>query len=180
LIGIVTVGLISALFPKLESVDTDYSVGMIWSKEDLIAPFSFPIYKSEQVYKKELEEAQSKVYPIFDINSEKAGGMIDWLDSLRSLQNKIDKIYSYESELIKEKNLPEEKRTTSEHTLTGLKNELSFNLTEAEWKALYSAISSPAGRDAFKKKIVQSLNQVSSKTIIIFSNLKYQSVEFRI
>jgi hypothetical protein len=52
------------MFPRFESVETDYSVGMIWSKEDLIAPFSFPIYKSEQVYQREVAEAKSKVYPI--------------------------------------------------------------------------------------------------------------------
>ena len=165
-IAIITIGLISAMFPRLESVDTEYSVGMIWSKEDLIAPFSFPVYKSEQVYRKELEDVQSKVYPIFDINQQKANGNINWLDSLNNLFVKIDKIYSYESDLIKERNLPEEKRTTTEQSLSGMKSELPFTLTDAEWKALYSVINTSPGRDAFKKKIVQSLNQLSGKTII--------------
>jgi hypothetical protein len=47
-----------------------------------------------------------------------------------------------------------------------MKSELPINLTDAEWKALYSVISTPAGSDAFKKKIVQSINQVSNKKII--------------
>jgi len=166
LIGIVTIGLISAMFPILESVDTDYSIGMIWSKEDLIAPFSFPIYKSEQVYQKEIDDAQSKVYPLFDINSQKSNGSINWLDSINSLFARIEKVYNYESELYKEKALPEEKRTTSEQTLNSIKAELPVSLTVAEWKALNAVLSNSAEGDAFKKKIVQSLNQAYRKKII--------------
>jgi len=162
------------MFPRLESVDTEYSVGMIWSKEDMIAPFSFPIYKSEQIYKKELEDTQSKVFPIFDINNQKSSGEINWLDSLNNLFGRIDKIYSYESELIKEKNLPEEKRTTTEQSLTVMKTEMPFSFTDAEWKGLYSVINTSTGRDAFKKKIVQSLNQVSGKIIINISRPEIQ------
>jgi hypothetical protein len=71
LIGILTALVITAMFPHHESFDSEYSVGMIWAKEDLIAPFSFPIYKSEQVYTKEVEEAKSKVLPVFGINTDK-------------------------------------------------------------------------------------------------------------
>jgi len=169
LIGLVTVGLIAGMFPRYESVETDYSVGMIWSKEDLIAPFNFPIYKSPQTYQSEVNVAKEKVYPIFDINQQKLSGKINWLDSLSNLFIKLDKIYAYESELTKEKNLPEEKRTTSDQTLSVMKSEQQLALTDAEWKALYSYISTASGGDAFKKKIVQSINQVSDKKIIDIS-----------
>src|SRR4030095_9768 len=169
LIGLVTVGLIAGMFPRYESVETDYSVGMIWSKEDLIAPFNFPIYKSPQTYQSEVNVAKEKVYPIFDINQQKLSGKINWLDSLSNLFIKLDKIYAYESELTKEKNLPEEKRTTSDQTLSVMKSEQQLALIDAEWKALYSSISTASGGDAFKKKIVQSINQVSDKKIIDIS-----------
>ena len=84
LIGLITVVLIAIMFPQLESVDTDYSIGMIWSKEDLIASFSFPIYKSESVYKREVEEAKNKVYPMFMLNEDKVTGKLNWLDSLNN------------------------------------------------------------------------------------------------
>ncbi|HJY63155.1 MAG TPA: HDIG domain-containing protein [Ignavibacteria bacterium] len=175
LIGLVTVALISAMFPRFESVDTDYSIGMIWSKEDLIAPFSFPVYKSEQVYQKELDEAQSRVYPLFDVYKQKENGSLNWLDSINSLFSRIDKINAYESELNKEKSLPEEKRTSSEKTLSYMKSELPVSFTEAEWKALYSLLSIPAESDAFRKKIVQSLNQVYREKIINYPKSQIQS-----
>ena len=57
-IGVLTALIITIMFPRHETFDTEYSVGMIWAKEDLIAPFSFPIYKSDDVYQKEVEEAK--------------------------------------------------------------------------------------------------------------------------
>lgn len=166
LVGLVTVILIAIMFPQLESVETDYSIGMIWSKEDLIASFSFPIYKSENVYKREVEEARSKVYPMFDLNREKLSGRLNWLDSLNNFFIKLDKVYAYESDYNKEKSIPEEKRTTSSQTLTIMKSALQVSLTEPEWKALYTALSTPAGNEAFKKKIILSLNQVTGKPVI--------------
>ena len=114
------------MFPKYETIETDYMIGMVWSKEDLIAPFSFPIYKSENVYKNEVEDARSSVFPVFDINNFKTGGS-NWLDSLDQQFSKIVKVVDYYGDLQKEKTLPEEKRTTSEQTLSKLKTDLGFN-----------------------------------------------------
>jgi hypothetical protein len=164
-IAFITVILITAMFPKYETIETDYMTGMVWSKEDLIAPFSFPVYKSETVYKKEVDDAASKVYPLFDINTARSGTG-NWLDSINFQFVKLTRIAGYESEFEKEKTLPEEKRTTSEQALNKLKSELSFTLTEAEWSSLRSTLNNPAASDAFKKKIIQSLNQVYDKKII--------------
>ena len=165
LIGFVTVAIITAMFPKYETIETDYTVGMVWSKEDLIAPFSFPVYKSEPVYQKEIEEAKNSVYPMFDENNRKLTE-VNWLDSLNALFGKLQKISDYETEYEKEKNMPEEKRTTSEQTLTRLKNELGMTLTEAEWNSLRNSFNNQSEMDAFRKKIIQSLNQVNDKKII--------------
>ena len=154
------------MFPKYETIETDYSVGMVWSKEDLIAPFSFPIYKSEQVYQKEVEETKSQVLPIFDVNSAKVSGQINWLDSLNKFFDNLEKVIDYEKSFEKEKSLPEEKRTASEQTLSKMKSDLNLNLTEAEWKSITGSLSSKAEIDAFKKKIIQSLNQIYDKRVI--------------
>lgn len=68
-VALVTMILITIMFPRYETIEADYSIGMIWGKEDLIAPFSFPIYKSEVVYQKEVNEVKEKVLPVFNINS---------------------------------------------------------------------------------------------------------------
>ncbi len=170
LIGILTALVITAMFPHHESFDSEYSVGMIWAKEDLIAPFSFPIYKSEQVYTKEVEEAKSKVLPVFAINTAKDSVKTRWLDSLDGLFLKIKKVVDYEKELNKEKNFPEEKRTTSQQTLNSLKSEFNVSISDDEWRILY-ALDNPQNNygqslDAFKKKIIQDLNRISDKRII--------------
>jgi hypothetical protein len=96
------------MFPKYETIETDYTVGMVWSKEDLIAPFSFPVYKSESVYKNEVEEAKSKVLPLFDINTGKTSKM-NWLDSLNIQFTNLQKVIEYELEFEREKTLPKKK-----------------------------------------------------------------------
>lgn len=173
-IAFITVILITAMFPKTETIEADYMTGMVWSKEDLIAPFSFPVYKSESVYTKEVDEARSKVYPVFDINPKKSGAN-DWLDSVNNQFTRLTKVSAYEGELEKEKSLPEERRTTSEQTLNKLKSELSFTLTEAEWNSLKTTLGNPQTSDAFKKKIIQSINQVYDKKIIDLSKSKITS-----
>jgi cyclic-di-AMP phosphodiesterase PgpH len=65
LLGLCTVIIIVLMFPKGESIESDVSVGAIWIHDDLIASFSFPVYKDPEVYKKELNDASKTVYPIF-------------------------------------------------------------------------------------------------------------------
>ena len=65
ILGLLTVIMIVLMFPKGESIESDVSVGAIWIHDDLIASFSFPVYKDPEVYKKELNEASRTVYPIY-------------------------------------------------------------------------------------------------------------------
>jgi putative nucleotidyltransferase with HDIG domain len=53
------------MFPKGESIEFEVSEGAIWLNDELIAPFSFPIKKSEEIYKAELLQAKEKVFPVF-------------------------------------------------------------------------------------------------------------------
>ncbi len=66
IIGLITVILIVMMFPKGESIESEVTEGAIWTNDDLIAPFSFPIIKEKQNYESEVREAQKSVFPVFD------------------------------------------------------------------------------------------------------------------
>lgn len=66
IIGIITVVLIVMMFPKGESIEFEVTEGAIWTNEDLIAPFSFPIIKVNQDYLNEVKLAERSVYPVFN------------------------------------------------------------------------------------------------------------------
>jgi cyclic-di-AMP phosphodiesterase PgpH len=65
ILGLITVIFIVFMFPKGESIESDISVGAIWVHDDLIASFSFPVFKDPDVYSMELKDASRSVYPIF-------------------------------------------------------------------------------------------------------------------
>ena len=62
ILGFVIVLLIVFMFPKGESIEFEVSEGSIWLYDDLIAPFSFPVKKSEEVYLNEVEAAKKGVF----------------------------------------------------------------------------------------------------------------------
>ena len=65
LIGLVTILLIVLMFPHGESIESEVTIGSIWIQDDLIAPFSFPVFKDPIKYKKELISAEKRIYPVF-------------------------------------------------------------------------------------------------------------------
>lgn len=89
LIGLATVVLITFMFPRGESIESEITVGSIWTHEDLIAPFSFPIKKDPKVYQDEVNAAVSSVFPVF-VRNPKA--VIRSLDSLNSYDVYLQKI----------------------------------------------------------------------------------------
>lgn len=66
IIALLTVILIVMMFPKGESIEFEVSEGAIWTNDDLIAQFSFPIIKDKQIYLEEVNEAQNSVLPVFN------------------------------------------------------------------------------------------------------------------
>ncbi len=181
-IGLITGVLILSMLPRTETIEADYSVGMVWGKEDLIAPFTFPVYKSQSVYDKEVEEAKSKVFPLFIVNQDKVNGRINWLDSLNKFLTKLKSTIDYSTELDKESNFPEEKRTTSYQTFMEQKKSLQISFDDKEWNSLLKFLRSnpEAGFEAFKKKLIQSLNQTYSRKIINYSKSNISSDRFSI
>jgi putative nucleotidyltransferase with HDIG domain len=88
----VVVVLIALMFPQGLAVESDYPLGMIWTENDLYAPFAFPIYKDEREYARERDLAAGRVYKVFEEDPTTAG---IYLDSLQmffvSLQSQLDR-----------------------------------------------------------------------------------------
>ncbi len=87
IMGFVTILLIVFMFPKGESIEFEVSEGSVWLYDDLIAPFSFPIMKSEELYRAEVEEAKRTVYPIF-------------FDEITNKQKSIESLTNYNTYLV--------------------------------------------------------------------------------
>ena len=66
IIGLGLIVLIVLMFPQNESIEYSYQVGSVWTNNDLTAPFSYPIYKDQQRFRKEEVEALASVYPIVE------------------------------------------------------------------------------------------------------------------
>ncbi len=91
LIGLVTTVLIVFMFPKGESIEFEVSEGAIWLFDDLIAPFSFPVKKADNIYLNEVDRARRTVYPVFEYKPGMKKLSIDSLKTYSSiLINTID------------------------------------------------------------------------------------------
>ncbi|MCS7014143.1 MAG: HDIG domain-containing protein [Chloroherpetonaceae bacterium] len=56
---------VTALFPRNKISSLSYEVGSVWLQDDVTAPFTFPVYKKEEVYEQEKKAARESVYPVF-------------------------------------------------------------------------------------------------------------------
>lgn len=72
LIGVGLVLIVGALFPRGEALESEYRVGAVWPQNDLYAPFSFPILRDPAEYQRDVEEAKSRVYPVFQRDVQRA------------------------------------------------------------------------------------------------------------
>lgn len=77
LIGFLTVVLIVLMFPRGESLEYEVPEGSVWINDDLIAPFSFPILKSPDVYRQEIQNAKKRVYPVYLKYEDKTTAALD-------------------------------------------------------------------------------------------------------
>lgn len=96
---IMFVVIVALMFPQGLSVESDYPAGMIWTENDLYAPFAFPIYKDEREYERERELAAGKVYKVFEENSAVAE---EYLDSLQRFFGTLETILDRRKEKAKE------------------------------------------------------------------------------
>jgi cyclic-di-AMP phosphodiesterase PgpH len=94
LLGLFTVIFIVFMFPKGESIESEATVGSIWIHDDLIASFSFPVYKDPEVYKNELKLSADAVYPIFTKVDNIERKILDSLKSYNAFMLKILDTYN--------------------------------------------------------------------------------------
>jgi putative nucleotidyltransferase with HDIG domain len=86
LIVLITVVLIVLMFPKGQSIESDVTVGSIWTQEDLIATTTFQVMKDEETYEKQKQDAAESVHKIF---VRKEGASQSSIDSLKSFNKTL-------------------------------------------------------------------------------------------
>ncbi len=60
-----TILILALLFPVTKSLESEIKVGDIWTNNDLIATFSFPILKYPDELEKEYKEVEKSILPVF-------------------------------------------------------------------------------------------------------------------
>ncbi len=69
LLILVTIILMVLMFPRGESIESEVTVGSVWTQDDLIASIPFEILKDPETYKKELQAAAEKTLPVFVVDN---------------------------------------------------------------------------------------------------------------
>ncbi|MDQ3020271.1 MAG: HDIG domain-containing protein [Bacteroidota bacterium] len=133
LIALFVTAVLFLMFPSYEKIESYYEVGAIWSSEDLIAPFSFPVYKDEKEYEQEKQDAIKNMAIVFD----KVNVNDNINDSLNKFSGQTNEILSKASELEKNK----EGYINSE-ILDTYKDRLGVKLTFPEWEKIYQIYKS--------------------------------------
>ncbi|MFA7361502.1 MAG: HDIG domain-containing metalloprotein [Candidatus Kapaibacterium sp.] len=120
---VVTIVIISLFLPSYRTIDSNHEVGTIWSNEDLIATFTFPIYKNDEVLEQEKKDVTNNVIPVF-------------IDTLGGYGAKKDSIISYLNTLtnyLKEKAKGDK---ADQEYLLKTKALLNLNLGDEQWNQL--------------------------------------------
>jgi len=121
-LAVATVLIISLFLPSYKSIDTNFEVGTIWSNEDLIAPFTFPIYKNDDVLEKEKREVINNVIPVFLETDSNNGEIRDPVKSYLYIL----------TEYLKENNKTERNTTK----LNEYRTRLGLNISDEQWAYL--------------------------------------------
>lgn len=112
--------LAALMFPKGTSVESDYPLGIIWTENDLYAPFAFPLYKDEAEYQHERELAAGKVYRVFE-------------EEPSVLRHSLDSLQQFFSTL---KIILDRKQSDSAFITAALAN-FPVRFTNSEWQTLW-------------------------------------------
>ena len=127
-IGVITWIIIIFLLPSYKSIETKYEIGTIWSSEDLIAPFSFPIYKDDKDYELEKQEVINSVSPVFKAEELQEASvrsqLSNFFDKLNLILNEADGLEQ------------EGKGDINSEVLDEQKDNLFVEFTPEEWRAL--------------------------------------------
>ncbi len=160
------------MLPSYKSIESDFEVGTIWSSEDLIAPFTFPVYKDEKEYEQEKQDVIRNIAMLFDkIDSD---GSLN--DSLAEFEESVIKILSDAAVLERNKD-----GYINSESMDKEKEQLGVKLTFPEWEKLFQIYKNEKGSDiniTFNKFISivnQSILDASNNDIINFDKSKIVS-----
>jgi putative nucleotidyltransferase with HDIG domain len=138
-IGLLLVALISLMFPHGEQREMAYTIGAVWVDKDLIAPFSFPIYRDARDYERDRAAATQSVYPVFE-RAERVAPAV--LDSLHSLIGDLASASEARARMLKTRT-----RADSVGFIAAIAD-LPFPLTTEEWGALARWRASRTGKSS--------------------------------
>ncbi|MFA5012312.1 MAG: HDIG domain-containing metalloprotein [Ignavibacteria bacterium] len=120
---VVTIVIISLFLPSYRTIDSDHEVGTIWSTEDLIATFTFPIYKNDELLEQEKKDVTNNIIPVF----------IDTVSSFNETRDSIKSYLNILSNYLKEK-IKEEK--ADQNYISQAKVLLNLNVADEQWYQL--------------------------------------------
>jgi cyclic-di-AMP phosphodiesterase PgpH len=176
-IGLITLIVISLFLPNYKNIDSDIEIGTVWSNEDLIAPFSFPIYRDENEYETEKKEASKSVPPVFVEAEKNLQELKDSLNaffiSLESLLSKVSSDKNNQEGINSDKFL-------KERNSTGLK------LTQDNWTKLYKYCKNEykstnnISYSNYKSYVKQNILDYSNNKIVNLEKSKINSKEISI
>src|ERR1700679_60931 len=65
-IGIGLTLIVAALFPSARTIAlSGYSIGSLWTSEDVVAPFTFPVFKESVRYAQDVRKSLEGLYPVY-------------------------------------------------------------------------------------------------------------------
>ncbi len=132
--------IVALMFPRGESIESDYRVGMIWTDKDLIAPFLFPIYKEDREYQKEKALASERVYKVFEENADVSRKSLDSLQKFFvELQSVLDARVAYIQKrdlAIRTRRINVNELLVDSTSLINRRRALPVRITENEWRTL--------------------------------------------
>lgn len=174
LILILFLGVIIVSIPETSYKEPiNYNVGEPWRADDLTAPFTFAIQKSEQELEKEQETIRETTPPIFHRNSDTQIEIQSKLDSLFKSLSKVKASYdNWQQTKQNENGTP---RRDSLH-FAEQKNIAPINLSNTTWRILlenYDALSAQKNNTSnefaaadLKTELQQLINEVLKDGII--------------
>lgn len=165
------------MFPSYKNIETNFEVGSIWSTEDLIAPFTFPVYKDDKEYQQEKRDVIKNIALVFDKKNENT-----------NIKDSIEGFYSNLKDiLLKAENLEKNKEGyINSESLDSFKEQIHPQLTFEEWEKLYLIYKNEPGSNIelslndFMNTVYQSISELSGKDIINFEKSKIASKKISI
>ena len=120
---VVTIVIISLFLPSYRTIDSDHEVGTIWSNEDLIATFTFPIYKTDEILEQEKKDVTNNVIPVF----------IDTVSSFNAKKDSIKSYLNFLTSYLKEKVKADK---ADQDYISQSKVLLNINVADEQWNQL--------------------------------------------